>query len=250
MDIPDNRDLLAACLWAAATAIVVAVTDNALLRAVLGIPMAFLVPGHTLLRALGMRTTSALEHLIYAVGASLAAGVLGGFVLNVVRLFTPLGWAVWFLAVAAGASWIAARRRDAPDRPAMPWPTGLRLRHMTAFALAASLTTGAYALAVRDEARQQEFKYTEFWMLPLTDSGSLSVGIRSAEARTQQFDLEISVGGRPFAVMRSLAIAPGETWTRKVPVPSLATPQTAEARLYRSEDNRLYRSVSALVPGA
>jgi hypothetical protein len=31
-------------------------------------------------------------------------------------------------------------------------------------------------------------------------------------------------------------------------MPVLATPQKAQARLYRPEDNRLYRSVSTLVP--
>jgi hypothetical protein len=35
---------------------------------------------------------------------------------------------------------------------------------------------------------------------------------------------------------------------RKIPVPVLPTRQKAEARLYRPEDNLLYRSVSTLVP--
>jgi hypothetical protein len=249
MDMTDNRDLVAACLWAAATMVIVAITDAVLLRAILGVPMAFLIPGHVLLRAIGMKTSSALEHFIYAVGASLAAGVAGGFVLNVVSWLTPLGWAVWFLAVTAGASWVAARRLDAPDLPTIQWPTGLRLRHVIAFVLTASLTTGTYALAVRDEARQQQFKYTEFWMVP-TDGGGLSVGIQSDEVKAQQFDLEVSVDGHPFAVLRSLVVEPGYLWTREISVPKLATPQRAEARLYRSRDDRLYRSVSALVPGS
>lgn len=70
MNIPDNRDLVAACLWAAATMVIVAVTDSVLLRVVLGMPMAFFIPGHVLLRAIGMKTSSALEHLIYAIGAN------------------------------------------------------------------------------------------------------------------------------------------------------------------------------------
>ena len=139
----ENRDLPAACIWATAMAVAVAVVgDGTPLRVLLGLPMAVLVPGHVLLRAIGMKTSSALEHFIYAVGASLAAGVAGGFVLNVVSWLTPLGWAVWFLAVTAGASWVAARRLDAPDLPTIQWPTGLRLRHVIAFVLTASLTTG------------------------------------------------------------------------------------------------------------
>jgi hypothetical protein len=229
MGVPSNRDLLAACLWAGATVAAVAVSDSVLLRTILGAPMVFLVSGHTVLRAIGVKTTSLPEHLAYAVGASLAAGIAGGFALNAAGSLTPLGWAVWFWAVTVGALLVAAGRREAPDL---------------------LVATGAYALAIRDEASQQQFKYTEFWMVPRAngDPARLAVGVRSVETQTQRFDLEITLDGRPFAVFRSLTIAPGESWAREIPVPVLATRQKAEARLYRPEDNRLYRSVSALVP--
>jgi hypothetical protein len=87
-------------------------------------------------------------------------------------------------------------------------------------------------------------------MLPSAngEAGRLTVGVRSAETQAQRFDLEITLDGRPFAVFRLLTIPPGDTWAREIPVPVLGTRQKAEARLYRPEDNRLYRSVSALVP--
>jgi hypothetical protein len=112
------------------------------------------------------------------------------------------------------------------------------------------VATGAYALAVRDEATHRQFRYTEFWMLPSAsgDAGRLTVGVRSAETQTQRFDLEITLDGQLFAVFRSLTIAPGDTWAQEIPLPLSTTPKKAEARLYRPEDNRLYRSVSTLVP--
>ncbi|WP_141245409.1 hypothetical protein [Mesorhizobium sp. WSM4313] len=212
--------------------------------------MVFLVSGHAVLRALGVRTASALEHLAYTVGASLAAGIGGGFALNAAGFLTPLGWAVWFWAVTTAAALVAVRRRDAPDLPAWPAPAKLRLWQGAIMMLAVLVATGAYALAVRDEAAYREFKYTEFWILPSAngESGRLTVGIRSAETQAQQFDLEIIVDGQPLAVFRSLTIAPGDTWTRQIPVPVLAVRQRAEARLYRPVDNRLYRSVATLVP--
>ncbi|TIV31002.1 MAG: hypothetical protein E5V99_15790, partial [Mesorhizobium sp.] len=77
-----KRGLLAACLWAGAAVAAVAFSDSALLRVALGAPVVFLVPGHTVFRAIGVSTTSALQHIVYAVGASLAVGIAGGFALN------------------------------------------------------------------------------------------------------------------------------------------------------------------------
>jgi uncharacterized membrane protein len=249
MGSPSNRDLLAACLWAAAMIAAVAVSENLLLRTVLGAPLVLLVSGHAVLRAIGVRTTSVSEHLAYAVGASLAAGIAGGIALNAAGFLMPLGWAVWFWAVTAAAALVAVGRRDAPDLPAWPQPVRIRLWQGVAIGLAVLVATGAYALAIRDEAADRQFKYTEFWMLPWAngDPGRLTVGVRSAETQAQRFDLEITLDGRLFAVFRSLTIVPGDTWTRQIPVPVLATPQKAEARLYRPDDNRLYRSVSTLV---
>lgn len=250
MGIPSHPDLRAACLWAAATLVAVAISDSLLLRTILSAPMVLLVSGHAVLRAIGIRTTSISEHLAYAVGASLAVGIAGGFALNAAGFLTPLGWAIWFCAITIGAALVAESRSDAPDLP--PWPGPLRVRFWqgAAITLAVLLATGAYALAVRDDATYRQFSYTEFWVLPSTgdDPGRLTIGVRSAETQTQHFDVEITIDGRPFAVFRSLTIAPGETWTRQIPIPISATSQKVEARLYRPDDNRLYRSVSTLLP--
>jgi uncharacterized membrane protein len=251
MNVRSLRELSAACVWATALVAAATVSNSVLERAILGLPMVLFIPGHVLLRGVGIRTTSLAEHLAYAVGTSLAAGIAGGLILNLLGFLTPLGWAVWFWAVTLGASIMAARRSD--DTDWQPWqrPAGLRRWHAVSFALAVLVTTGAYALAVRDESNQQQFKYVELWMLPPANAGpgQLAVGVRSAEAQTQRFDLEVTLNGQPLAIFRSLALAPGETWTRRIPVPLQTASQKAEARLYRPEDNRLYRSVSALVPG-
>ena len=249
MNPSENRHLLAACLWAAATVIAVASSDSSLLRTILGVPLVFVATGHVLLRAMGVRSSSTLEDLVCMAGLSLVAGIAGGFVLHASGLLTPLGWAAWFGTVVILASIIAARGRTVSDLPEWQWPEGLRARHVSAFLFAALLAAGAYAVAVHDEAAQQQFEFTELWILPSAD-GQLSVGLRSGEARTQHFDLEITIDGRPFAIFPSLAVAPGESWTRQVQVPREARPQNAEARLLRLADLQLYRRVSALVPGS
>ncbi|GKQ49673.1 DUF1616 domain-containing protein [Bradyrhizobium sp. Ce-3] len=252
MASPDKRDLLGACMWAGATVAAVAVSDSTLLRAVLGLPMALLISGHVVLRAIGVRTTSLSEHLAYSIGASLAVTIVGGFVLNAISALAPLGWAFWYLAVAIAARLLPARGNDVS--PARAWLGPLRIQpwQAAAVALAMLVATGAYALAIHDQAADRQFRYTEFWMLPPAkgDPGQLVVGVHSAEAQAGTYDLEITLDGKPFAVFRSLTIAPGDTWVRKVSVPILATQQQAEARLYRPADNKLYRRVSALVPEA
>src|ERR1700761_6724232 len=112
MDDPSSRDLSAACIWATATMAAVAIGDSMLMRTILGLPMVFFVPGHAMLRAIGVRTDSVPEHFAYAVGASFAFGIAGGLVLHVAGFLTPLGWATWFWAVTLGASLIAARGRE------------------------------------------------------------------------------------------------------------------------------------------
>ncbi len=86
MDTPDRRDLLAACLWTTALVLTVRVSDGVFVRTLLGAPAALLIPGHALLRAIGIRVSTLSEHILYAVGASLAIGIAGGFALNVAHL--------------------------------------------------------------------------------------------------------------------------------------------------------------------
>jgi uncharacterized membrane protein len=238
-------------VWAIALLTVVSVTDNLPARAILAIPMVLFVSGHSLLRAMKVPTTSLPEHIAYAVGASLAVGIAGGLVLNAIGFLTPLGWAIWFCVVTISASLVAALRGQDSDLPSWPRTTAIRPWHGIAFVLAALITTGAYALAIRDEANQQQFKYVELWMLSPANAGAgrLAVGVRNAEAGTETFDLEIALNDQPLAIFRSLVLAPGETWTREIAVPVSTVTRKAEARLYRPRDNRLYRRVSALVPG-
>src|SRR4051812_6011743 len=110
MGIPDSRDLQAACLWAATTVAAVALSDSLLLRTILGAPMVFLISGHSVLRAVALSTPPAPKPLASAVGASVTAGIAGGFALNAAGFLTPLGWAIWYFAVTAGAALVAAGR--------------------------------------------------------------------------------------------------------------------------------------------
>lgn len=253
MPIRKHPDLIAVCLWAVVALLAMVVTDNVVVRTVVVLPLFTILTGHTLLSAIGIVGIPLLEYLVYAAGASIAICLAGGFLLNWIGYLTPLGWAAW-LAVATGtATMVALYRRRAPFETVSIVPLGnIRNWHLLVLCLAAIIGYQAYALAVRDEAQQREFKYTDFWMLPgdAASSGGVLIGVKSAETALRNFDIEVRFDGQPVALWRSVSIAPGAVWTRIVTVvPQSELPHKAEAFLYDSTSNSLYRKVSAVIPG-
>lgn len=254
MTVNRNYDLLAACVWALLTLLTVLFADSLFLRAFMSAPLLFFFTGHTFLRAIGPIGTSLPEHIVYAIGASIATCLFGGFILNWVAWLNPVGWAVWLASTTCAAALIALRRNHSSGAilRAMHRPD-LRIWQAAVLGIAVLITCGAYFLAVRDEARQRQFKYTEFWMLygPSAAPGRLVVGLKSAEAAPKHFDVEVALDGRTIAMWRSLAVKPGDTWTREIAF-SLSGRHShrAEAWLYRPDHNVIYRKVSTIIPGA
>ncbi len=255
--MPPNRqrDLAAVSLWAFANLFAVLFIDSALIRVIASAPLLLFFTGHAALRAIGPIGASPAERVVYAVGASIAICLAGGFFLNWIGWLTPLGWALWLVAATSVATGIALRK----DRTTVPirFPD-FRWWQVTTIAVAALVTYGAYALAVRDEARQRQFAYTEFWMVPTASAapGRVVIGIKSAEAKARRFDVEVRLDGATVALWRSITVEPGATWTRQMLVApgaermTPAHPHKAEALLYEPAGNALYRHVSTIIPGA
>jgi len=248
-----NLDLIAICAWAALTVVAVGHTESQALRLLLALPLLLLFTGHAVLRAIGPSVSSRTEHAAYAIGLSLAAALMGGFLLNILGALTPLGWALWLQTVVAASTATALLRRPSiPLQPIGRMALGLRARHLVMIAVSGIVVCGAYLVAVRDEARQQDFRYSEFWLVgAAAGPGALVVGIKSAEAQPRSFDVEVTRGSDIVAVWRSVHLEPGETWTQAL---SLEIDDRHErkirARLYDHSDGRLYRQVTAIVPSA
>lgn len=247
-----HPDLAVAGIWAAATLLVLSITDSSWLRAAISAPLLFFLPGHVFVRAIGLRAGSAAEHVVYAIGASIAICVAGGLALDWAGLLTPWGWAGWLAATTGAAALLVAR---GPAMPAFAWfgarLPGLPRWQLAVLVISTFIVCGAYAMAVRDEAGQKQFRFTEFWLQYGASAapGMLLVGIDSAEARPQRFDVEVALDGHTIALWRSVTLDPGNLWTRVLPVPPGAgRPRKSEARLYRADDNAIYRKVSALIP--
>jgi hypothetical protein len=219
----------------------------------LAVPLLLFFTGHAVLRAVGPNVSSRTEHAAYAIGLSLAAALMGGFLLNILGALTPIGWALWLQAVvAASAATVLVWRPNDPLPPIGRIDHSLRLRHLVMIVVSGSVICGAYFISVRDEARQRDYKYIEFWLVGGEGgTGALVVGIKSAEVEPRLFDVEVTRGSDVVAIWRSVQLQPGQTWTQALRLEIDARQERKiRARLYGHSDGRLYRQVTAIVPSA
>jgi uncharacterized membrane protein len=239
-------DLTGGFWWALLLFFTVLVTDNSVIRLILSLPLVFFLTGHTVVRAIRPQTTGPLEHVVFAVGTSIAVCVGGGFLLNLVWLLTPVGWAVWFLAVNGVAALFALCQ---PYEPILlPAPPRIRLWQVFTLCAALGIATASFELASYIVTTSNEFKYTEFWVVPQPSPGKMAVGIESAEGRSEQYEIEVTADKSFIAVFRSIDLAPGQKWIHEIAVG--LNQKRVEANLYRTRDHVLYRKVSALIPSA
>jgi uncharacterized membrane protein len=239
-----NRDILGTFLLSVLLWLTVSVTDNMAIRILLSVPLVLFLTGHVVLRVLAPIRGQLVEHAVYAVGISIAISVLGGFILNGFSLLTPIGWTLWLMGVTGVVLVISLIRRTEPlVLPTMTWPRLARWQ-IVMLLLSLCIVSSAYALAVKDESSQREFKYTEFWLVPSTAYGILHIGIRSYEDNPKRFDIEVTSADAMIARWNNVEMTPGETWTKQISVGD--NDRRVEARLYDAADHSLYRRVSAL----
>jgi hypothetical protein len=245
MSTDESRDLTATFVWSLALLLVALFADagsvGAILRTVIAAPLVLVLTGHVVLRAIGFVPDSLLTYLAYVIGVSIATCVGGGFVLNLLSLLTPFGWAIWYVGVTGIALRVGVHRQNdvAVMLSAVSFPR-LQQSHVIVVGLAVLVTIGTYRIALHDEAADREFKYTEFWMVP--KAGIEIIGIKNAETETQTFTIEVTGDDQMIAVWRSITVKPNETWTHGLPIsPDL---HDVEAKLYNQQG--LYRTVSRI----
>jgi hypothetical protein len=240
-------DLTGGFWWAILLLLSILLTDNIVIRLMLSLSLIFLLTGHTTLRAIKpVQITGPLEHWLFAVGAGIAICVGGGFVLNLVSLLNPVGWAIWFIAINGVAAFIALRQPYEPIRlPSLP---RIRVWQAVTFCAAVGITMSSYWLAGYIVSTIHEFKYTQFWLIPEGIPGKLAVGIHSQECEPEEYDIEVTADKAMIAAFHSIQLEPGDEWGRVIAVD--LSHKRVEAKLYRTRDHALYRKVSALTPGA
>jgi hypothetical protein len=240
-------DLTTGFCWALLLLLTSLVTDNFVIRLILSLPLVLLLTGHTVLRAIKpVQTTGLLEHSLFAVGASIAVCVGGGFLLNTVSMLNLVGWAIWLVAVNGIAALVALHQPYDPF--VLPELPRIRVWHALAFCAAVVIAVGSYALAAYDMKTYHEFKYTEFWIVPESIPGKLVIGVQSNESEPEEYDVEVTADKTMIGAWRSIDLAPGKKWVQEITVG--LNQKRVEANLYRTRDHALYRKVSALPPRA
>lgn len=236
----NNRDVATAVILAIALFVAVWLTDQVALRIVLALPLLLFFTGHLALRVIGTKLQP-LEYVLASVGMSLVICVAGCFVLYGISALRPIGWASWILVVVLGLSgWIT--RQAVPGGLVVHWPAMQRW-HVATIGTAVLILTGAYGLAIYDEANTREFRYTEFWIVP-TKPGKFIIGIKNGEAASETYDISVTTPTGIIAEIHSITIDPGKVWTR-----TLDSRYRTEATLYLHRGDQghiVYRRVSAV----
>ena len=214
------------------------------LKTILVFPLALFLPGYALTRAIfRSRGLAVVERLVLALALSLVATALASLFLYVISLDLTVGsWVTALAVITVGATLVVAAYPSPPEhesasaerRPARRPP--LRPVHLAIGILAAGLTVAAVALAVTPLPSSSAPGYTALWLTRDRGTSALSLGVRSQEHQATRYVLQLRRAGR--TTTQRLALAPGQTWQRKLP-PS----RRAAAALFRVGHQGVYRFV-------
>jgi uncharacterized membrane protein len=251
-----HSDLERVILAAALGALLSIVLPWELLRLLVALPLALVLPGYAIvLAAFGTHELRRPQLWMLTLACSLCVLVLGGILLN----YLPGGirgatWALLLLVVVLAACRAAALRRPRtwrrPRRSKLSLGAIRRL-DLACGGLAALAAVAALVFAYAPLSAGGAAGYTALWMLPGRggDSGKLRVGIESAEQRSLEYFLRVRTGGGHSKVAR-FSLDPGEETGFTLPLAlRRGARERITASLYRIDHpHRLYRRVVLWLP--
>ncbi len=212
-------------------------------RTLLVAPLALVLPGYALTRAIFRgRGLAWVERIVLALSLSLVTTALASLLLYLTFDLTLGSWVTALTVVTVGATLVAAAYPSPHDsgstptarRPARRPP--LRASHVAILLAAAGVTAAAVVLALTPLSSPSAPGYTSLWLTRDSGTSALTLGVRSEEHHTTRYLLQLRRAG--LTTTRRLALAPGQTWQATLP-PS----RRAAASLYRVGHPSVYRSV-------
>jgi hypothetical protein len=248
----NKRLFLAVALISFSVTIILAITASPLIRIVLGLPLALVLPGFAITGALfPKRELKVAEWVVYTLGLSLACLVLSALLLNLTPWgLRPATWLVLLGVITTAASLIAYRRRQplpAPNDAGLPESFSLSVRQLVLLALTGAVTLVALAVAFNPSPQQAIQGYTVLWAERGTrdNAGRIVFGVDSKELSPQQYRLDVTANKRLVRQWPVIALAPGETFTASLDLSAdIPSDTTLEGALYRLDNpQEAYRQV-------
>lgn len=222
-------------------------------RLLLGLPLAFILPGYALMAAiLPEKKLGAPERLLFGLGLSLVAAILVGLGLNVTPWGLALGaWPFVLGGLTLGACAVAwARRANRPAyEPLARQGAGPTPGQGFLFGLAAIIVVAALTIASAGATQKRAAGFTQLWMLPAKAGNATTarLGVGSGEYAQVKYRLELKVDGRLVRQWMPIELQPGEKWETTVVLPPAQ--ESVEALLYRLDTPGVVYSRVALWPG-
>jgi uncharacterized membrane protein len=227
---------------------------------VLTLPLAFILPGYALMRALFPgKPFGYAERIIFSLGISLSIVILSGLLLNLTSFgLQERSWALLLAVITLGASVFAILRQKRQGETAERW-SGFKDLHFSfrqglLLGIAALIVGGAFAVSIIGAQQQAQAGFTQLWMLPASGTSkvenSVSLGLSNKESRPMQYHLSVDFNGKVIKDWPAIDLNPNQQWEftlvlqKSLPASSASTPAKVEALLYRASDPKtLYRHV-------
>jgi uncharacterized membrane protein len=225
---------------------------------ILTLPLAFVLPGYALMRALfpGKPFGNA-ERIILSLGISLSIVILGGLVLNSTTFgLHARSWAVLLGVITLSASAIVILRQRRQGKTAGNW-SALKDLHLTfrqglLLGIAALIVGGAFVVSIVGAQQQARTGFTQLWMLPAASTSkandSVRLGLSNKESTPMRYHLAVDINGKILKDWPAIDLSPNQQWEfrlalqKSLLVGSASTPAKIEALLYRADDPKtLYR---------
>ena len=256
----DTNLLVVIILTIVAVVLVFIVPSQWLPLRVLTLPLAFVLPGYALMRALfpGKPFGNA-ERITFSLGISVSIVILGGLVLNSTTFgLQARSWAVLLGVITLTASAVAILRQRnqgvATERQAGFKGLPFTFRQGVLLGIATLIVGGAFAVSIVGAQQQARSGFTQLWMLPTSSTSkvdnSVSLGVSNKEFTPMQYHLAVDINGKVIKDWPAIDLSPNQQWKftlvlqKSLLAGSATTPAKIEALLYRASDPKtIYRHV-------
>lgn len=245
-----NIDILAAlALTAASLLVVLGGVPAGVLRALVTLPMALVVPGYLLSLALfpSRVTLDAAARAATVIGLNLASSVIGAVLLHL----TPWGlqsgsWALWLGLVSLGGSVAALVRRQTLPYDHAPRLRRLSWRPVLYLGMLATLAASALLIAIACTVIPRDEPFTQLWLLADEQDGAevVRIGIHNGEGRTTTYRLVLLADAEVVREWSALVVPRGRNIEWVISTTEWGDAEELRAELYLAQSpDALYRHV-------